>query len=73
MKEIHKVAFGQPQFKKKKKDAGEVKGKCLVEVGNVNVKFDRKSGKPPRMPIDFVDPHFGNYLHSCGTQSHNNE
>lgn len=37
-----------------KKD-GEVKGKCPVEVGNANLKFDPRSGKPPRMPIDFVD------------------
>lgn len=63
-KEIYKVAFGQPQFKK---DAGEVKGECPGEVGDANLKFGRRSGKPRRMAIDFVDPHFGNYLHSCGT------
>lgn len=69
-KEIYNVASGQSQLKK---DACQVKGKCSVDPGDQNLKFGQRSGKPPSMAMDFVDPHFGNYLHGGGTRSHNNE
>lgn len=51
----------------------EVEGKCPVDTGDLNLKFGQRSGKPPSMAMDFVDPHFGNYLHGGGTRSHNNK